>query len=148
MLLVGLSSSGQGWLAVGFDPVRRMQGANVVIAAVSEEWLAIEDHYGASPISHRQDLQDHVLLAAGTESEAGTQLEFIIPLDSGDPQDRPLFLLTLTQSFWLTIIAQIASAPVTVGVGDWKWNSKAKLTRRFPPQGGEPCSPPFFLLTR
>ncbi len=90
ILHVGLTAPGTGWLSIGFDPENRMQGANIIIAAVDDGESTIEDHYGDSPISHRMDEVDHVIEAAGNEFEGRSILEFAIPLDSGDDRDKPL----------------------------------------------------------
>jgi hypothetical protein len=90
LLHIGLVSPGRGWLAIGFAPERRMLGANIIIAAIAEGELLIEDHYGSSPTAHREDDVDHCLQAAGSLLEEGVVLEFAIPLDSGDPQDAVL----------------------------------------------------------
>lgn len=52
-LYIGLVSPGMGWEAIGFSSTRKMQGANIIIGTVSKDGLVIEDHYGASPTSHR-----------------------------------------------------------------------------------------------
>jgi len=90
LLYVGLRAPGTGWLSIGFDPVLRMQGANIIIASIEDETLTIEDHYGNSPVSHRRDAVDHVVQAAGTEENDVSILEFAFPLDSGDDQDKAL----------------------------------------------------------
>jgi len=89
-LYVGLVSPGTGWEAIGFDPTRKMQGANIIIGAVSEDSLVIEDHYGASPTSHREDKASQILQSAGVEAEGKTVIEFVIPLASDDPNDVSL----------------------------------------------------------
>jgi len=89
-LIIGLVSPGTGWLSIGFEPERQMQGANILIASVDGTDVVIEDHYGNSPTSHLQDESSHVIQAAGSETDAGSVLEFRIPLDSGDSQDKPL----------------------------------------------------------
>lgn len=89
-LYVGLVSPGTGWLSIGFGPERQMQGANILIAAIDNGELVIEDHYGNAPTSHRRDAVDHVIQAAGSETEGQSILEFAIPLTSGDDQDRAL----------------------------------------------------------
>jgi hypothetical protein len=89
-LYVGLVSPGTGWLSIGFGPERQMQGANILIAAIDNGELVIEDHYGNAPTSHRRDAVDHVIQAAGSEAEGQSILEFAIPLTSGDDQDRAL----------------------------------------------------------
>ena len=90
ILYVGLVAPGTGWLSIGFEPERMMQGANIIIAAIDGGELVIEDHYGNAPTSHRADDIDHVLQAAGREIDGRSVLEFAIPLDSGDDQDKPL----------------------------------------------------------
>ncbi len=90
VLFAGLRSPGTGWVSAGFDPERRMQGANYIIAAVTPEGLVIEDHFGTGPTSHRRDRREDILHAAGTVSGGQTIVEFVIPLDSNDPEDKPL----------------------------------------------------------
>ena len=90
-LVIGLVSPGTGWLSIGLDPDRQMEGANILIAAIDGSVTTIEDHYGNSPTSHRKDDVSHIIQAAGSETDAGSVLEFRIPLDSGDSQDKPLF---------------------------------------------------------
>lgn len=90
VLYVGLVSPGTGWLSIGFGPERRMQGANIVIAAIDDGELVIEDHYGDTPTSHRVDEVDHVIQAAGNEANGRSTVEFAIPLASDDEQDERL----------------------------------------------------------
>jgi len=90
LLYVGLTAPGTGWLSIGFGPERMMQGANIVIGAIVDEALSIEDHYGNAPTSHRKDDIDHIVQAAGREINGESILEFAIPLDSGDAQDKTL----------------------------------------------------------
>ncbi|MCX7750262.1 MAG: DOMON domain-containing protein [Candidatus Bipolaricaulota bacterium] len=90
VLYAALRSPGTGWVSAGFDPVNRMQGANYVIAAVTSSGLAIEDHFGSGTTSHRRDRREDVLRAAGTVSGGRTTVEFVIPLDSLDPEDKAL----------------------------------------------------------
>ncbi|GAB4309101.1 MAG: hypothetical protein Kow0097_09990 [Candidatus Bipolaricaulota bacterium] len=90
VLFAALRSPGTGWVSAGFDPVNRMQGANYIIAAVTPAGIAIEDHFGTGTTSHRRDARDDVLRAAGTVSGGQTVVEFVIPLDSDDPEDKSL----------------------------------------------------------
>ena len=90
LLYVGLTAPGTGWLSIGFEPERMMQGANIIIAAIVDGELLIEDHYGNAPTSHRADEVDHIIQATGREIDGESILEFAIPLDSGDNQDAPL----------------------------------------------------------
>ena len=90
VLFAALHSPGTGWVSAGFDPVNRMQGANYILAAVMPGGLLIEDHFGTGPTSHRRDAHEDILQAAGAVSGGQTIVEFVIPLDSNDPEDKPL----------------------------------------------------------
>jgi hypothetical protein len=94
VLRIGLFSPGSGYVAIGLDPDRRMQGANVIIGTVRNGRVEIRDDYGTGPLSHGPDIDnggtDNILAAAGRELNGQTTLEFIIPLDSGDRYDKPL----------------------------------------------------------
>jgi glucose/arabinose dehydrogenase len=93
-LYLGLASPGKGYVAIGLDPERQMKGANIILAAVKNGKVETRDDFGTAETSHAPDTslggQDNVLEAAGTESAAGTVVEFAIPLDSGDRFDKPL----------------------------------------------------------
>lgn len=93
-LRVGVISPGSGYVAVGFDPDDRMQGANFVLAAVRDGQLWTRDDYGSGPLAHAADVSlggtDDILAAAGRETDGQTYVEFMIALDSGDRMDKPL----------------------------------------------------------
>jgi hypothetical protein len=83
-----------GWIGVGFEPVRKMQGANFIIGYVKDGKAVIEDHYGVKKKKHKKDTDlegiDNVQDAEGSEKEGVTKLGFKIPLDSGDEFDNKL----------------------------------------------------------
>jgi hypothetical protein len=93
-LRVGLISPGTGYLAIGFDPVSRMEGANFILGAVVDGRAVVRDDFGTGPVAHSPDTANggtnDILEAAGCEANGRTYLEFVIPLDSGDPMDKPL----------------------------------------------------------
>ncbi|MBE0636287.1 hypothetical protein IH601_09845 [Candidatus Bipolaricaulota bacterium] len=93
-LRVGLVSPGTGFVAIGFDPDRRMEGANFIIGSMHEGELTIRDDYGSESFAHVEDTSrggvDDIIAADGNEWPDQTVIEFIIPLDSGDPMDKPL----------------------------------------------------------
>lgn len=93
-LRVGLVAPGTGFVAIGFDPERQMEGANYIIASMHEGELTIRDDFGHELLAHIDDTarggQDNIIAAAGNEWPDQTVIEFIIPLDSGDPMDKPL----------------------------------------------------------
>jgi hypothetical protein len=90
MLAIALVSPGTGWASIGLDPEVAMQGADYILAAMTESGLMVEDHFGTGRFSHSLDDQQDILGAAGRESDDQTIVEFAILLDSGDPADRPL----------------------------------------------------------
>jgi len=94
LLRVGLVSPGTGFLAIGFDPDRRMKGANYILGAVNGIAISMRDDYGTGTTSHAADTSrggtHDILEAAGREVGGRTMFEFVIPLDSGDPMDKPL----------------------------------------------------------
>ncbi|MBU1048904.1 hypothetical protein KKG90_02655 [Candidatus Bipolaricaulota bacterium] len=94
LLRMGLFSPGAGYVAIGLDPDRRMQGANFIIGAVRNGRAEIRDDYGIASLTHGSDIDQggtyDILAFAGRELNGQTTLEFIIPLDSGDAFDKPL----------------------------------------------------------
>jgi len=93
-LRMGLVSPGTGYVSIGFDPDRQMEGANFIIGSMNEGELTIRDDVGHEPLAHMEDTarggEDNIIVAAGNEWPDQTVIEFIIPLDSGDPMDKPL----------------------------------------------------------
>lgn len=89
-LHVGLVAPGVGWLAIGFDPIHKMEGANIIIGYVKGGVLTIDDQYGSGPQGHAADAHDDILSSGGREAGGKTTMEFSIPMDSRDSQDRRL----------------------------------------------------------
>lgn len=92
-----LSAQTTGWVSVGFDPQNKMQGANYVFGYVKDGQLYIEDMFGIRPIgsgSHPPDTElggrNDIVASSGRELDGVTVVEFKIPLDSGDSNDKPL----------------------------------------------------------
>jgi len=94
LLRIALESPGTGYVAIGFDPEQRMEGANYIIGYVEEGEAYVRDDFGTGPADHAPDTdragEDNILSSAGTEWADHTVLEFIIPLNSGDDMDKPL----------------------------------------------------------
>jgi len=87
----------EGWVAVGFDPEQRMQGANYVFGFVQDGEVFIADMFGTKPVgpdSHPPDTTlggtDDLQMFGGREEDGVTLIEFKIPRDSGDAYDKPL----------------------------------------------------------
>ncbi len=93
-LRVGLVAPGTGYVAIGFDPVRRMEGANLILGYVEDGKGYFRDDFGTESTAHMADADrggvDNIVSSAGAEWTDRTILEFIIPLDSGDEMDKPL----------------------------------------------------------
>ncbi len=93
-LRVGLDAPGTGLVAIGFDPVRRMEGANFILGYVEDGKGYFRDDFGTESTAHMADVDlggvENIVSSAGAEWADQTILEFIIPLDSGDAMDKPL----------------------------------------------------------
>ncbi|MBN1434754.1 hypothetical protein JW921_08345 [Candidatus Fermentibacterales bacterium] len=95
VLSVRLSAPTTGWVAVGFDPTAMMKDADLVIGYVTPEGeLFLRDDFGTSVTGHSPDTglggTSDFFGADGSEREGITSISFLIPMDSGDPYDRPL----------------------------------------------------------
>lgn len=91
---VQLSAATAGWVAVGFDPENAMEGANIIIGAVKDGKVRIEDHYGDRKRGHTSDEdlggKNDVLDPAGSEENGVTTISFTLPLDTGGKYDKPI----------------------------------------------------------
>ncbi len=94
VLRVRLSAPTTGWVGVGFDPEVMMQGANFIIGYVSDGNGQIRDDFGTGVIAHQADTvlggTSDVTLIAASEAGGVTELEFTIPMASGDIYDTVL----------------------------------------------------------
>lgn len=96
-LYVRLSGPTTGWVSVGFEslPGQVMQGVNYIIGYVTEDSiLHIQDNYGDTQVTHVSDVSlggvDNIRAIKGIETAGRTEIEFKIPLNSGDIFDRIL----------------------------------------------------------
>lgn len=94
-LIMTISAETEGWIAVGFDPEKKMRGANILIGYVDEDGSVIlEDHYGHSQFNHRSDESlggsSDVQILEGSETNGVSTIRFSIPLNSGDEYDKVL----------------------------------------------------------
>ena len=89
-----LSAQTTGWVAVGFDPSSRMKDANYIIGYVTNGTVTVRDDWGTQVMNHQADVDlggtANVRAIQGEESSGITEIEFIIPLNSGDAFDRAL----------------------------------------------------------
>jgi hypothetical protein len=95
---IKLQAPTNGWVAVGFNPEtgENMKGANLLIGFVTAGKAEVVDHYGTMKDKHKYDDriggQTDVSNVSGFEAGGTTEVQFTIPLDSGDAKDRPLSL--------------------------------------------------------
>lgn len=93
-LLGILQAPTQGWVAVGFDPGRGMEDANIIIGYVKDATASVRDDFGTWFSSHDDDEKlggtRDVTVLGGSEGDGITTLRFSIPLDSGDSNDKRL----------------------------------------------------------
>ena len=93
-LNIKVTAPTEGWIAVGFNPTKKMKDANIIMGYVEDGMVVIEDHFGSGQISHRNDGSlggsDDVMNKSGSERNGVTELSYTIPLNSGDPYDRVL----------------------------------------------------------
>jgi hypothetical protein len=85
----------QGWVAVGFEPRRRMEGADLAIGYVDDAGVTwLRDDFGTGATSHDADVSlggtDDLVLVSGEQTEAGTRIVFSRPLASDDTHDSSL----------------------------------------------------------
>lgn len=92
---IQLSAKTDGWVGIGFNPTAEMKDANFVIGYVKEGKAKVTDHYGNTKRQHQLDEQlggtDNIKDISGKEENGSTEIQFSIPLDSGDKNDRPIF---------------------------------------------------------
>jgi hypothetical protein len=89
-----LEAETDGWIAVGFDPSKGMQDANIIIGYVEDSTVFIRDDFGTWFTSHADDEglggTKDVSILGGSENGGKTVIEFSIHLDSQDAKDKPL----------------------------------------------------------
>ena len=118
-LYVGLISPGTGWLGVGFSHRAGKQGSNIILGAVADGSVTIQDSYGVTKELHLPDKTSSILAYGGSEEAGQTTLEFVIPLASGDSQDTSLApgdavqVILAYQAVWDSFATQHTSYSMT-----------------------------------
>jgi len=91
LIYVKLTGKTDSWVSVGFNPIRRMKGANFVMGYVKNGKVKATDHFGADIFMHKKDTAlggtDNVSELSGKEEGGATEISFAIPLNSGDSKD-------------------------------------------------------------
>ncbi len=100
-IYVTISAETTGWVGIGFDPEKAMQGANIIIGAVKDGKSKVEDHYGNRKTGHKKDEQmgskNHILDPAGSEENGVTTISFTLPLTNDDKWDKPINATGITR---------------------------------------------------
>lgn len=93
-LVAKVSCPTKGWVAVGFNPSKKMKGANFIIGCYDNGKQIVADHFGISAVRHKADTllggKNDIVESSCTEKNDITTLSFTIPLDSGDEKDCKL----------------------------------------------------------
>ncbi len=95
-ILISMAAETTGWVAIGFDPDNRMEGADMVIGWVADSGEAqCVDAYATGPTGpHPPDTElggeDSILEYSGAEGEGRTVIEFMRPLAGDDEFDKSI----------------------------------------------------------
>jgi len=83
-----------GWVAVGFNPVNQMAGANFIIGYIDDSGIFVRDDWGTGNTSHQSDELlggiNNTARSFGSEESGYTEIGFTIPLNSNDTYDNTL----------------------------------------------------------
>ncbi len=93
-LHVRLSAVTTGWVGIGFNPVRKMKGADFILGMVDQGRVMVTDDFGTGSFNHKHDAslggKNDFTNVFGREENGITEIGFSIPLDSGDATDTVL----------------------------------------------------------
>ena len=115
-LYMAIQAKTKGWVAVGFKPDQRMQGADYVLGFVKDNQAQVHDGYGNAPTgSHPADDElggtNDIVAYGGAETDGTTTIEFQIPLASGDQYDNVLEPGTQVSFIWAVGSADNFTSP-------------------------------------
>lgn len=102
---MAIQADTQGWVAVGFQPGRRMKDADIVFGMLVDGSAVVLDCYSTGDFGpHRADVNqggtDDLLSWAGARTDAMTTFEFERPLETTDVYDVPLQRGASAQLIW------------------------------------------------
>lgn len=103
-LAVKLSAPTTSWVAIGFNPTKKMKDADIIIGYVKKGKVKIADEFGTGTTQHKSDKKiggaDNVTVVGGSEENGVTTIEFTIPLNSGDAKDHAIDPAADTKVIW------------------------------------------------
>ena len=99
-----VSAPTTGWVAIGFNPTNRMQGATYVIGYVQGTSVSIRHDWGHTPTGHQAVTAaggtSRITVVGGSESNGRTELSFRLPLNPGDRFFSPLKVGEANSVIW------------------------------------------------
>lgn len=88
-----ISAKTAGWVSIGIDPEDAMGGADIIIGAVKNDKVRIEDHFADRKRGHSPDEklggENHVINPAGTEKDGITTISFTRSVEAAEEWDKP-----------------------------------------------------------
>jgi hypothetical protein len=89
-----LSAETEGWVSIGIDPEDAMSGADIIIGAVKNDKVRIEDHYADRKRGHSPDEklggENHVINPEGEEKDGVTTISFTRSVEAAEQWDKPV----------------------------------------------------------
>jgi hypothetical protein len=89
-----LSAETEGWVSIGIDPEDAMSGADIIIGAVKNDKVRIEDHYADRKRGHSPDEklggENHVINPEGKEKDGVTTISFTRSVEAAEQWDKPI----------------------------------------------------------
>ncbi|MFO7910704.1 MAG: DOMON domain-containing protein [Desulfotignum sp.] len=96
-----LSAKTTGWVAIGIDPEEAMGGADIIIGAVKNGKVRIEDHFADSRRGHSPDEKlggsNHVINPEGSETDGVTTISFTLSTTAAEEWDKPVHTDKMTR---------------------------------------------------
>ena len=96
-----LSAETTGWVAIGIDPEEAMGGSDIIIGAVKNGKVRIEDHFADSRRGHSPDDKlggsNHVINPQGSETEGVTTISFTLSTAAAEEWDKPIHTDKMTR---------------------------------------------------
>lgn len=93
-LQMELSAKTTGWVSIGIDPEDAMGGADIIIGAVKNGKVRIEDHFADRKRGHSSDQKlggsNHVIDPAGKEEGGVTTISFTRLVNASEQWDKPI----------------------------------------------------------
>ncbi|MFA6508043.1 MAG: DOMON domain-containing protein [Treponemataceae bacterium] len=91
---ITVSAEAKGWVAVGFNPTKKMKDADFLIGYVKNGVAYASDDFGTGSGSHAPDEKiggkNTLISFSGEEKGGRTTITFVVPVDSGDSKDAKL----------------------------------------------------------